>query len=135
MPLQNITTVTVDPGGTPTVITGCTSMSVTTNDDLQPVHIDGDSFNSIVCDNLGEATVTLNSTDHAQLLALDGAAAADVTFLVNGVGGTSNATFTLENAVPHSYTVNVPEPGGVATSSLTFTGVGDTAAASGLTVA
>lgn len=118
-----------------TTITGVKTFRINSEDSSIPVHIDGDGYNTYSDLNLGGLSVEIDTTDISQAYALDGVPVGDLTIVCNECGSSTNTTFTLENALPHSPKTNVPEPGDIATATISFAIVGDTGADDGIAIA
>lgn len=118
-----------------TSITGVTGFDITTNDTLEPVHIDTDKYNSYNNVELGGIQITLNGVDFEQYQALINAAAANLVIVCTECGAATSTTFTLANAIAVSESFSAGEQGQVGTGSIVFGGVGADGSTEGLTIA
>jgi len=116
-----------------TTITGVESIDVSAEDSLNPIHVDGDDFNSCTDTNLGALTAVVTGKDASQLFALNGLQA-DLFWTVEGVDGTVNKDNLLENAIAHSPAWTIPEPGEISSPTISFTGRGDDGDTEALTI-
>ena len=100
---MNWTAVTFTPlSGTPTLITGVTSIEIDSGGNLLKFSGDGDRYSTIVVNDFNDPTVTVHSADLAAVRSLPVGTAGTFTAThndaLNGTGSGS-MTYTLANAV------------------------------------
>lgn len=118
-----------------TSITGITGFSISTDDTMEPVHVDNDEYNSYNNVELGGIQITLEGTDISQFEALIGATAADLVIVCDECGASTQTTFTLTNAIAVPASLSASAPGSLGNCSMTFAGVGSDGDTEALTIA